>query len=100
MLFSTNGIRKISRAFGGQFSLHQPGLNLYSQDSTDRLVNSRLSNGSGFDLLNHVVKQRAPIFWHHDHVDAGVNGLNTVIRLAPRHLADTIPITDNKPVKP
>ena len=100
MCLSTDGIRVASGTFRRQTALHQAGLEFYSQNSADRLINSCFSNLTSPDLLDHIVQKGPPVLRHHHHVDARVNGLHAVIRFTACHLTNTVPVADNEPIKP
>ena len=69
------------------------------ENTTYRFIDAGLRNLTRFDLRHHIVEQRQPILGHHNHVDACVDRLNTVVGLTPGNLSNAVPITDDKTVE-
>ena len=70
------------------------------KNTTHSLVDAGLRDFTCFYLRHHVVKQRQPVFGHHDHIDAGINRLCTIIGFASGYLTDPVPITDDETIEP
>ena len=71
----------------------------YPEDTGHRIINTGHGNSAVFHLSDSILNKCLPISRHHHHIDTGNNRLGTLAITAPRHLAMTVPVTDNKAIE-